>query len=149
LDAVEQTSLSTRKKTESIRTLLEETSKIAKGKLPSKVYSKELMELLFKQPYCKVQFIVDEGIAQRQTAAKYLKYPSFKITCRKTNKFRPTNLSCLNDQYVFRARDATTPTLSSTNLTRMTSTALYSFISYKGKTEEGIDYNTTRGLSIA
>lgn len=37
-----------------------------------KVYSKELVELLFNRPYCKIQFLVEAGIAQRQTAAKYL-----------------------------------------------------------------------------
>jgi hypothetical protein len=40
--------------------------------LPSKIYSKELVELVFTQPYCKIQFLVDSGIAQRQTASEYL-----------------------------------------------------------------------------
>lgn len=31
-----------------------------------------LIELLFEQPYCKVQLVVDKGIAKRQTAAVYL-----------------------------------------------------------------------------
>jgi len=29
--------------------------------------------MIFVQPYCKIQFVVDAGIAQRQTAADYLK----------------------------------------------------------------------------
>ena len=33
----------------------------------------ELIELLFRQPYTKGQFLVDAGIAQRKTAAEYLK----------------------------------------------------------------------------
>lgn len=37
------------------------------------MYSKELIELLFRQPYTKGQFLVDAGIAQRKTAAEYLK----------------------------------------------------------------------------
>jgi Fic family protein len=41
--------------------------------LPSRVYSKELIELLFRQPYTKGRFLVDAGIAKRQTAADYLK----------------------------------------------------------------------------
>jgi len=45
----------------------------ARKKLPSRVYSKELIELLFHQPYTKGQFLVDAGIAERQTAAEYLK----------------------------------------------------------------------------
>lgn len=40
--------------------------------LPPKVYSKELVELVFTQPYCKIQFLVDADIAQRQTASEYL-----------------------------------------------------------------------------
>ena len=45
----------------------------ARKKLPSRVYSKELIELIFHQPYTKGQFLVDAGIAERQTAAEYLK----------------------------------------------------------------------------
>jgi len=41
--------------------------------LPSKVYSKELVELIFAEPYCKIQFLVQAGIAKRQTASEYLK----------------------------------------------------------------------------
>jgi Fic family protein len=38
-----------------------------------KVYSKELVELLFSQPYTKVLNVVNEGIAHRQTASTYLR----------------------------------------------------------------------------
>jgi Fic family protein len=37
------------------------------------VYSKELIELLFRQPYIKVETIVRAAIAERKTAADYLK----------------------------------------------------------------------------
>ena len=50
-----------------------ETMKRAHDDLPSRVYSKELIELLFQQPYTKGQFLVDAGIAERKTAAEYLK----------------------------------------------------------------------------
>ena len=50
-----------------------ETLTFAKNRLPSRVYSKDLIELLFHQPYTKVQFLVAAGIAERQTAAEYLK----------------------------------------------------------------------------
>lgn len=73
LDAVEQTALFTRDRITKIRDLMEETLQLAKKKLPSRVYSKELVELLFHQPYTKGQFLVDAGIAKRQTAAEYLK----------------------------------------------------------------------------
>ncbi len=35
--------------------------------------SKELVELLFYRPYCKIQFLADSGIAKRQTASNDLK----------------------------------------------------------------------------
>jgi len=73
LDAVEQTAAHTRNKIIAIRELLEKTLKFAKEHLPARVYSKELVELLFHQPYTKGQFLVDVGIAERKTAAEYLK----------------------------------------------------------------------------
>jgi Fic family protein len=56
-----------------IKNLLDKTLAEMKQKLSNRVYSKELIELLFIQPYCKVEFVVDAGIAKRQTAAEYLK----------------------------------------------------------------------------
>ncbi len=73
LDAVEQTAIHTRDKILAIRELLIKTLEITKERLPSRVYSKDLIELLFHQPYTKAQFLVDAGIAERKTAANYLK----------------------------------------------------------------------------
>lgn len=73
LKAVEETSEETMQKAAGIRSLLDETITLAKKKLPAHVYSKELIELLFQQPYCKIRFLVDAGLAKRQTAAEYLK----------------------------------------------------------------------------
>lgn len=73
LDAVEQTALFTRQKIVEIRDLMDETLNAARGELPPRVYSKELIELLFRQPYTKGQFVVDAGIAKRQAAAEYLR----------------------------------------------------------------------------
>lgn len=72
LDAVEQTADFTRKRILAIRNLLDATLEKAKAELPQRVYSKELIELLFHQPYCKVQFVVKAGIVQRKAAAEYL-----------------------------------------------------------------------------
>ena len=36
------------------------------------IYSRELIELLFEQPYCKISFLVNRHIAKKQTASKYL-----------------------------------------------------------------------------
>lgn len=73
LGAVETTSRRTMDRIGRILAALDETLQEAKEKLPSRVYSKELIELLFEQPYCKVKFLVDRGIAKRQTAADYLR----------------------------------------------------------------------------
>ena len=56
-----------------IRDLMAETMEFARANLPPRAYSKELIELLFHQPYTKAQFLVDAGIAERKTAASYLK----------------------------------------------------------------------------
>jgi Fic family protein len=73
LQAVESTSRNTMKRITQILTLLDETIERARKQLPDRVYSKELVELLFEQPYCKVKHLVDRGIAKRQTAADYLR----------------------------------------------------------------------------
>lgn len=72
LEAVEKTAGETTSKIEAINNLLEQTIEKAKARLPDRVYSKELIEVLFEQPYCKIKFLVEKGIAQRQTGADYL-----------------------------------------------------------------------------
>jgi len=73
LDAIEQTALYTRDKILAIRALLIKTLEFTKENLPSRVYSKDLIELLFHQPFTKAQFLVEAEIAERKTAANYLK----------------------------------------------------------------------------
>jgi hypothetical protein len=51
---------------------MEHTAEFAQAKLP-KIYTWELVALLFKQPYCRIGNLVDAGIAKRQTASVYLK----------------------------------------------------------------------------
>ncbi|MCH8330943.1 MAG: Fic family protein [Bacteroidetes bacterium] len=72
LDAVEDTSKDTIKTIKAIRGLLDETLEKVKTELP-KIYSKELVEVLFHQPYCKIAHLVDNGIVTRFAASKYLK----------------------------------------------------------------------------
>jgi len=72
LKAVEDTAVFTRERIVAIRALMIETTERARKELPARVYSKELIELLFRQPYTKGQFLVNAGIAKRQTAAEYL-----------------------------------------------------------------------------
>jgi Fic family protein len=72
LNGVEETCIWTTEKIKSIRELMEHTAEYVQQKLP-KIYTWELVELLFKQPYCRIGNLVDAGIAKRQTASVYLK----------------------------------------------------------------------------
>jgi len=72
LSGVEETCTWTTDKIKSIRELMEHTGQFVQKRLP-KIYSWELVELLFKQPYCRIGNLVDTGIAKRQTASVYLK----------------------------------------------------------------------------
>ncbi len=38
-----------------------------------KIHSRELMDVLFSQPYCRISDVVDAGIAKRQSASEHLK----------------------------------------------------------------------------
>lgn len=72
LKAIEQTSIETLEIITAIKKLMDETIEFCKVKLPKKTYSKELIELLFVQPYTKIDFLVKNDIAERKTAGKYL-----------------------------------------------------------------------------
>lgn len=72
LDAVKDTSRWTTRKIAAIRSLAEATAEYVKEKLP-RVYSYELVSLIFELPYCRIGNVVDKGIAKRQTASVYLK----------------------------------------------------------------------------
>jgi cell filamentation protein, protein adenylyltransferase len=72
LEGVEETCNWTTEKIKAIRELMEHTAQYIHAQLP-KTYSWELVEVLFKQPYCRIGNLVDAGIAKRQTASVYLK----------------------------------------------------------------------------
>ena len=72
LDGVEQTCTWTTEKIKAIRELMEHTAGFVAKRLP-KIYTWELVELLFKQPYCRIGNLVNADIAKRQTASVYLK----------------------------------------------------------------------------
>lgn len=72
LKGLEETAIWTTGRIQAIRDLLQETIEKCRVDLP-KVYSRELVELIFRQPYCKIPFLVDAGIARRQTASAYLR----------------------------------------------------------------------------
>ena len=71
LDAIEKTALHTLQILKEIRDAKIYMGTQIKEKLPQ-VYSKELVDLLFNYPYCKISFLVRENIAKIQTASKYL-----------------------------------------------------------------------------
>lgn len=72
LRAVAETAHWTTERIRAIRKLMGETAEYVRKEAYG-VYSRELMELVFVQPYCRIRDVVDAGIAQRQTAAVYLK----------------------------------------------------------------------------
>lgn len=72
LEAVEDTSRWTTGKIAAIRALAEHTASVVRERAP-KIYSRELVDLVFEQPYCRIANLVDKGIAQRQAASRYLK----------------------------------------------------------------------------
>lgn len=72
LDAVEKTAIFTQNKVETICHLMDETHLLIKEKAPEMASKKELVEVLFQQPYCKIKFLEEAEIAKRQTASLYL-----------------------------------------------------------------------------
>jgi len=71
LDGVEQTSLATIELVNDIHRLMGETKEKIKTELP-KIYSKDLVEILFMHPYTKIEFLVKGLGITRKTASKYL-----------------------------------------------------------------------------
>ncbi|OGT06861.1 MAG: hypothetical protein A2103_03815 [Gammaproteobacteria bacterium GWF2_41_13] len=57
--------------TTAILASMEKAKSIIQEKAP-KIYSKDLLEVIFQNVYCKIGFLEQAGIAKRQTAASYL-----------------------------------------------------------------------------
>jgi len=72
LSGVEETARETTVLIKEIKQLLDKTLERVRLELPS-IYSKDLVELIFEQPYCKVSSIVERGLYERRTAMKYLR----------------------------------------------------------------------------
>ncbi len=72
LRGVEETSIWTTEKIGAIGKLREATGRFVKEDLP-KIYSWELVDILFEQPYCRISNLVEAGIVGRQAASRYLK----------------------------------------------------------------------------
>ncbi|MCX6136236.1 MAG: Fic family protein, partial [Ignavibacteriales bacterium] len=71
LDAIEQTSAYTQRKIDDIVTLMRETDEYVKVKCAD-IYSKELIEVIFRQVYCKRIFLENANIVRLKTAGLYL-----------------------------------------------------------------------------
>jgi Fic family protein len=72
LKGVEETALWTTAKIDAIRLLTVQTVDYVRKKLP-KIYSLELINVIFERPYCRIQNLVEAKIAERQAASRYLK----------------------------------------------------------------------------
>lgn len=83
LDMIETTANNGLKRLELIIELMEKYSQKIKDTLP-KVYSKDLIEILFKLPYTKRQFLINAGLGSAKTVGNYLilleKYGFLKST---------------------------------------------------------------------
>ena len=72
LRGVEDTAAWTTAKIAAIRTLSTHTADYIRQTLP-KIYSRELVDVIFEQPYCRIANVVEAGLAGRQAASRYLK----------------------------------------------------------------------------
>lgn len=72
LKAIEITAIKTIEKIGQITHLLQETIQQVQEEKP-KVYRKELIELLFEQPYSKIEYVTDKLNVERKAASRYLK----------------------------------------------------------------------------
>ncbi len=72
LAGVEETACWTIAKIAAMRALREATTLYLKNAAP-KVYSHELVDLIFELPYCRIHNLTDKGFGGRQTASRHLK----------------------------------------------------------------------------
>ena len=72
LGGVTDTARWTMNKIVAVRALLDETTERMRRDA-GQIYSRELAELIFVRPYCRIAHVVDAGLARRQTASAYLK----------------------------------------------------------------------------
>jgi Fic family protein len=71
LDMIEQTSIKGLQRLEVVVKLIEQTTQEIKDKLP-KIYSKDLVEVIFNLPYTKRQNLIDVGLGTPKTVGNYL-----------------------------------------------------------------------------
>jgi len=71
LEGIEATAKATIQKIRAIRSLLDDTITLVRERAP-RIYSKELVELLFVNPYCKIAFLTAQLNIERKAASRYL-----------------------------------------------------------------------------
>ena len=71
LRGIEDTARWTVRKIEAMRTLTGELTEYLRQHY-SKIYSRELVDILFEQPYCRIANLVERGLGTRQLASRYL-----------------------------------------------------------------------------
>ena len=72
LTAVKETAKWTTEKIHAVRQLQEQAVEYVRQQQPA-IYSRELVDQIFNQPYCRISNLVDAGIGHRETVSKYLK----------------------------------------------------------------------------
>lgn len=72
LEATRSTAKWTSAKIQAIRELVDAIAETIRHQIP-KIYSRELVELIFEHPYCRIRDLVEANIAKRQAASAYLK----------------------------------------------------------------------------
>jgi Fic family protein len=103
LEAVRETAEWSTARIRSIRDLLDQTAEHIRRDLP-KIYSRELAEVIFVNPYCRIRDLVAAGIAKRQSASVYLKTLAEHGLLQETKSGRenlfinPALLALLRDQ---------------------------------------------------
>lgn len=73
LKAIETTSYKTIARIDAIRISMREYKEKMKQKLPGKIYTKNLLEVLFEQPYCTIQSLEKRDIVKGKAASSYIK----------------------------------------------------------------------------
>jgi Fic family protein len=72
IEAVKQTASITLQKVNAIYESYLAAIERVKNEAPE-IYSHELIEIIFNQPYCKIAILEEKKIASRNTASKYLR----------------------------------------------------------------------------
>ena len=72
LRGVGETASWTTSRIAAIRALAQETGALVRERLP-KIHRRELVDVIFAQPYCRITDVVEARVAERQAASRYLK----------------------------------------------------------------------------